>query len=126
MYTSVERKDLKKEVICMNIVVGDNRLENIAVRLSDVKVRDEYAAGNQQAQETLDLQAQKAASTGVVLEISKSGLQASNNEQSKAEAVDKVKDDLQEQQRQKAETVAIQNEQKKTADTQRVLENINI
>lgn len=110
----------------MNIMIGDNRLESVAVRLSDVKVREEYIADNQQAQETLDIQAEKAASTGVVLEISKSGLQASNAEQSKTEAVDKVQDDLKEQQRQKAEFVAAEQEQEKITDAQRVLENINI
>lgn len=108
----------------MNIMVGDNRLENVAVRLSDVKVREAHVAENQQAQEILDEQAKKVASDGVVLELNQSGQSISNAKQ--AEALEKVQDNTREQAEEKAYYFALENEERTVADTQRVLENINI
>lgn len=105
----------------MNIMVGDNRLENVAVRLSDVKVREAYNAENQQVQKILDEQAKEMAGDGVVLELNKS---EQNAERIKAEALDKVQKNTKAQE--SAERLAVENEKKKVADMQRVLENINI
>lgn len=105
----------------MNIMVGDNRLENVAVRLSDVKVREAYNAENQQVQKILDEQAKEMAGDGVVLELNKS---EQNAERIKAEALDKVQKNTKDQE--SAERLAVENEKKKVADMQRVLENINI
>lgn len=105
----------------MNIMVGDNRLENVAVRLSDVKVREAYIAENQQVQKTLDEQAKEMAGDGVVLELNKS---EQNAERIKAEALDKVQKNIKDQEQ--AERLAVENEKKKVTDMQRVLENINI
>lgn len=117
-------KDVKG-AICKNIMLGDNRLESIGVRLSDAKVRDAYQDENQQVQEVLDKQAKKVASDGVVLEISKSGLNASAA--SEAKEADKVQQQVQKQDSEKEERIAeTEKEQRKIMDTQRVLENINI
>lgn len=43
VYIATDDKDVKG-AICMNIMLGDNRLESIGVRLSDAKVRDAYQA----------------------------------------------------------------------------------
>lgn len=105
----------------MNIMVGDNRLENVAVRLSDEKVREAYIAENQQVQKILDEQANEMAGDGVVLELNKSKQDA---ERIKAEALDKVQKNTKDQEQ--AERLAIENEKKKEANLQHVLENINI
>ncbi|MCI8409915.1 MAG: hypothetical protein HFJ09_11705 [Lachnospiraceae bacterium] len=105
----------------MNIMVGDSRLENVAVRSSDVKVREAYIAENQQVQEILDEQAKEMAGDGVVLELNKS---EQNAEQIKAEALDKVQNNTKDQEQ--AEKLAVENEKKKMANIQHVLENIDI
>lgn len=111
----------------MNIMVGDNRLEGIANKLSDVKVRDAYVVANEQAKVALDEQAKKKASDGVVLELSKSGLDASNTEQAKAEKVQQMKAVLEKQQAQQTQQQNAEiNKQDVAVATQRVLENINI
>lgn len=80
---------------------------------------------NQQVQEVLDEQAKKVASDGVVLEISKSGLNASNASETKE--TDKVQQQVQKQDSEKEERIAeTEKKQRKIMDTQRVLENINI
>ena len=103
----------------MNIMVGDNRLENVAVRLSDVKMREAHVAENQQAQEILDEQAKKVAGDGVVLELNQSEQSISNAKQT--EALEKVQDNTREQAEEKAYYLALENEKRTVADTQRVL-----
>lgn len=110
----------------MNIMPGDNPLEDIAVRLSDVKVRDAHIAENRQVQETRNEQVKKTANNGVVIELSKSGRNTSDTEQINTEAVKKVQNDVKDRTWEKAERIAMKTEERKVADTQRVLENINI
>lgn len=110
----------------MNVMVGDNRLENAAVRLSDEKKRETHIAGKQQAQEELEEQAKKVSGNGVVLELNSAEGNESNVGQMKTEALDRVQNDTRGQQQEKTEYFTLDNEQRKATDMQRILENINI
>lgn len=104
----------------MNIIFEDNPLENVIVRQSDMRVREAYVAENEQVQNILDEQAKD----GVVLELDKNEENVSNTKQTKTEAVNKVQNSTQEQEQ--AECLMIGNKEQRVAETQRVLENINI
>lgn len=110
----------------MNIIFGDNPLENVAVRQSDMRVRETYVVENEQVQNILDEQAKKVAKDGVVLELDKIEENVSNTRQTEAEAVNKVQNSTKAQEQAKAEHLVVENEERRVAETQRVLENINI
>lgn len=108
----------------MNTIVGDNRLENVAVRPSDRKVREAYVAENEQVQNTPDEQTKKVEDDGVILELDKTEENVSNAERTKA--LERVQNSTENQEQEKAERLEAQNEERKVAEAQRILENINI
>lgn len=111
----------------MNIMIGDNRLESVAVKFSDVKVRDAYEAENQNAAQVLDEKAQKAASDGVVLDISETGITSSYKQKDAAENVKAVSQQENQEQQQKVEVQReAQEENSRLLAQRKVLENINI
>lgn len=111
----------------MNIMIGDNRLENVAVKLSDVKVRDAYQAENQNAVQALDEKAQKAASDGVVLEISETGIDSYYDQKDAAEEVKALTEPKQQKQQQAVEErQQVQQENARLTAQKKILENINI
>lgn len=111
----------------MNIMVGDSRLESVAVRLSDVKLREAHQADNQSAAQVIEEQEKKAASDGVVLEISEVGVDASNAQKTQADQIEQIAAKKQQEEVNAAFREQAAGEADMAAEAQRkILENFNI
>lgn len=111
----------------MNVMVGDARFENVAVRMSDVKLREAQQADNQSAAQVIEEQEKKAASDGVVLEISEVGVGASNAEKTQADQVEQIAAQKQQEKVNEAFRNQAAGEVNLAAEAQRkMLENFNI
>lgn len=109
----------------MQIVVEDGRLEQKAARRSDAKTKEMEHKEQQSLIHNMEEKAKKASADGVVLEVSKSGVEdfyVNWNEIKKLEQIKEPDKEQQEEQfaRQKMEQQTISVEQ------HQVLENINI
>lgn len=105
----------------MRMMVGDNRFESIGARSNDAKVQQERDLEQQTAAMEMDKNAKKAASDGVVLELSKAGLGTANVEKEEkvsSEKTGKEEDEL------RTEDVREQNALQQSQ--KQVLENIDI
>ena len=111
----------------MNIKFGENHIENIAVKVNGIKEKDtqqvesqsmqSQSMQSQSMQSQIDEQEKKMSREGVVLEISKTGIQAST--------LGKVDEKISSKEEIEAKKV-IEVNQKITANSKKILENINI
>ena len=97
----------------MNVMFG----ENIAVKAHEIKEKDTHYVGNENTQEYMDEQVEKVARDCVVLELTKSGLEASRVEKIDEKVLNKEETD---------EKNKIENNQELIATQKKILENINI
>ena len=105
----------------MRMMVGDNRFESIGARSNDAKVQQGRNLEQQAATVEMEKNTKKAASDGVVLELSKTGLGTAIVEKEEKVSSEMTKKEEKEQQKEAvSEQNAIQQEQ-----TQ-MLENIDI
>lgn len=97
----------------MNVMFG----ENIAVKAHEIKEKDTRYVGNENTQEYMDEQVEKVARDCVVLELTKSGLEASRVEKIDEKVLNKEETE---------EKNKIENNQELIATPKKILENINI
>lgn len=120
-----------KGVMVMHIMIGDNRLEQVATQVSEAKARDNEQNQQSVLMHNMEEKAKKASSDGVVLEISKAGVNASYEKQDGTKEVEKTDktDKVDKQAATESLQAAIQEKVQKdneVASQQRALENINI
>ena len=109
----------------MSIMIGDNRLENAALRTSDARTKEIQQDEQQVLQREADEKARKAAGDGVVLEISKTDVDNSKLKSEEISAVDKIAAQKEELEEKTRETQRAENERMMAAQRQ-TLENIDI
>ena len=97
----------------MHVMFG----ENIAVKAHEIKEKDTRYVGNENTQEYMDEQVKKVARDCVVLELTKSGLEASHVEKIDETVLNKEETE---------EKNKIENNQELIATPKKILENINI
>lgn len=111
----------------MHIMVGDNRVENVAVRVSDAKVRETQKNDQELLMQDMDEKAKKASNDGVVLEISKTGVDASQVPKDETKRVERAS--LQQEEQKQSEEILTEQrmvEQNMQAAQRQNLENIYI
>ena len=111
----------------MHIMVGDNRVENVAVRVSDAKVRETQKNEQELLMQDMDEKAKKASNDGVVLEISKTGVDASQVPKDETKRVERAS--LQQDEQKQSEEILTELrmvEQNMQAAQRQNLENIYI
>lgn len=116
-----------KGVMHMYLMVGDNRMENVAVRVSDAKVRETQKNEQELLMQDMDEKAKKASNDGVVLEISKTGVDASQVTKEETKQVERA--NLQQEEQKQSEEVQMEQrleEQNMQAAQRQSLENIYI
>ncbi len=124
MFRSV--RTLYKGVIHMQIMVGDSRLEQAAARMSDARAKEIERNEQQSLVQNMEEKSKKASVDGVVLEVSKAGVEDSLVKGHETEKVERIEEKKQEEQ-QKELVLGQQREQQAIEAGQRqVLENINI
>lgn len=118
-------RTLYKGVMHMQIVVGDNRLEQAAARRRDAKTKEMEHKEQQSLVQNMEEKEKKASADGVVLEVSKSGVEdfyVNRNEIMKLERIEETDKEQQKEplarQQMEQQTVSVEQHQ--------VLENINI
>jgi len=109
----------------MQIVVGDSRLEQVAARRSDAKTKEMEHKEQQSLVQNMEEKAKKASADGVVLQVSKSGVEDSYVNGKEIMKLEQIEDSDKEQQK---EPLARQQMEQQTlsAEQHQVLENINI
>ena len=118
-------------VMIMHIMIGDNRLEQVASTMSDAKAKEIEHNEQQSLMQDMDEKAKKASSDGVVLEISKTGVDASYVHQDHSDKTQKVEEAKKSEEKKLNEPLdqAIQEKQERdiiAAAQKKQLENINI
>lgn len=109
----------------MQIMVGDSRLEQVATRMSDARAKEIEQNEQQSLVQDMDEKSKNASVNGVVLEVSKTNVDASHVNRNETKKVERIEEKNMEQQQ---ETVLRQQMEEQTisAVQRQVLENINI